>query len=136
MPDDNSIRMYSRSRGGEKRPRSVGTAKDPHASSAPDGPLYSSISEVGGGDRLAEKDSEARQIFDKYHRAMGVSTYALRAMFRQTKFAELKNLDKHITSAQLARISSYSRGRREQFEGRLDLGNQYGPLTPCSNSLT
>ena len=123
MPDDNSIRMYSRSRGDEKRSRGVGTAKGPHASSASDGPFSSSTPAIDGADRFAVKESEARQIFDKYHRAMGVSTYALRAMFRQTKFAELKNLDKHITSAQLARISSYSRDRRKQFEGRLDLGN-------------
>lgn len=123
MPDDNSIRMYSRSRGGEKRPRGAGTAKASHASSASDGPLSSSTPGIGGADRFAVKESEARQIFDKYHRAMGVSTFALRAMFRQTQFSELKNLDKHITSTQLARISIFSRDRRKLFEERIALGN-------------
>ena len=126
MPDDGSIRMYSRSRGGAKRSQGGGSAKDPHPSSASESALSSSIASIGGANRFGVEESEASQIFNKYHREMGVSTYALRAMFRQTKFSDLKNLDKHITSAQLARISSYSRNRRKQFEERLDLGNLGG----------
>ena len=126
MPDDSSIRMYSRSRGGEKRPQGMGAAKDAHASSASDSPPSSSTPGIGGTERFKVKGSEARDIFDKYHCEMGVSTYTLRAMFRCTKFSEMKNLDRHITSAQLARIASYSRDRRKQLDQRLDLGNLSG----------
>ncbi len=123
MPDDSSIRMYSRSRGGGKRSSDLGSAQGSSTSSAADSPVPSSTPGIDGTRRTAVSESEARQTFDKYHREMGVSTYALRAMFRQTKFSDLKNLDKHITTAQLARISCYSRGRRKQFEERLNLEN-------------
>lgn len=126
MPDDSNTRMYSRSRGAVKRFQGGGTAKDPHASSALESPLSAPIAGIDGKDRFGVEESEASQIFNKYHRDMGVSTYALRAMFRQTKFSDLKNLDKHITSAQLARISIYSRDRRKSFESRLNLGNLSG----------
>lgn len=126
MPDDSSIRMYSRSRGGRNRPGAGDSAKRPNASSASDSLIPSSAPSIDGTSRTGVNESETRQIFEKYHREMGVSTYALRAMFRQTKFSDLKNLDKHITSAQLARISSYSRGRRKQFEERLNLENLSG----------
>ena len=126
MPDDSNTRMYSRSRGAVKRFQGGGTAKDHHASSALESPRAAPIVGIDGTDRFGVQESEASQIFNKYHRDMGVSTYALRAMFRQTKFSDLKNLDKHITSAQLARISIYSRDRRKSFESRLNLGNLSG----------
>lgn len=126
MPDDSGIRMYSRSRGGEKRPQRMGTAKEAHASSTLDSPFPVSTEGIDGANRFGVQESEASRIFAKYHCEMGVSTYALRAMFRCTKFSELKDLDRHITSAQLARIASYSRDRRKQLDQRLDLGNLSG----------
>lgn len=126
MPDDDSIRMYSRARGGRRPPQGNGGPKNGDASAISESPLSSLDPGNGGSGGRGINESEASQIYDKFHREMGVSTFALRAMFRQTKFSTLKNLDKHITTAQLARISTYSRGNRKKCEQRLDMENLCG----------
>lgn len=126
MHDDKSIRMYSRSRGGAKRSQGGAKARDSHVSSASKTSLPSSTPGADVTGQTGIEDIESRQIVEKYHREMGVSTFALRAIFRSTKFSEMKNMDKHITSAQLARVGSYSRERRKILDERLDLANLNG----------
>ena len=123
MPDDSGIRMYSRSRSGDKRSRSSRSAPGSPTPSTPKSPSTSPLLEIAGANPRPANQSETQKIVEKYHQEMGVSTYALRAMFRSTKFSALKRLDKHITSAQHTRISRYSRDSRKGFEKRLNLAH-------------
>lgn len=123
MQNDGTIRMYSRSKGGDKRSRSLGSGSGSSTPSSPESPSSPSPVRNASAAPRREDESETRRIVEKYNQEMGVSAYALRAMFRSTKFSELKRLDKHITTAQLARISSYSRESRKGLGERLSLAN-------------
>lgn len=109
-------RMYTRQRGDAPRRSSSTESTKPAPSENPQKSVSHSSFKTNHNSDFAI----SKQVFDKYHGQMGVSSYTLRAMYRRVELTELTGLETQVTSAQMARVGSFGKNKSKEFEEKLN----------------
>lgn len=126
MADGSHSRMYTRTTRGKVSGFSPKALSDPRPSFA--APRHGADSSAVDSldDRHRPEHAVARAVFDRYHEQMGVSPFALRALFRRTELSHVQKLEKHIAKAQLARIGCIGEGKTKEMSRHIDFENLSG----------